>query len=527
MKKLFFLSTAIALSLLLGQLAMAQEQPVANQETGASSAVLSEITAQELGVAEPTVLPTNRFGYFFKNLARAVQTTLTFNSVKKTELELKIANERLLEAKKVAEIDATSAKTQAIVEQAQEKYQKLVEKVQTRVEKLKEKGDARAEALLDKVTDRQFKQQQLMENLQQRLENLPEEQKEKLEQTKEQVLENFGKFLERVEEDADKVKERLEKAIVNQEANQLKAIRHLEVMERLGDKLENENIKEGLMQAKEQLRDKMIENLKEQPTSANIQEFKDNLNEASSEDGYKLRVLHFLDQGLDQEALKTKVLQPFIQTLEAVKLEQEDNLKEKLEQAVSPEAQSKLLEPLQSGEVKSVEILERVKNKVKNEQAKEALQQAQEKQLEQFNTRLEKMEKPEQVEQLQKEMRALPAVQRVIRNTEPELFNKAEEKLEEIKEKVRSTEKEKLPEVKDQGAARPLPVQPINLKATPDNAQKIIDTRGKAEIKMELPELKLGQPVTEKKPVEKMPRIITIPKLPAQAGPDSNVSQPH
>ncbi|MBI5221581.1 MAG: hypothetical protein HY979_02135 [Candidatus Magasanikbacteria bacterium] len=528
MKKFFILALIIAFGLILAQVSLAQEQPATTQENQ-PAAVSSDVTATDLGVAEPTVLPSNRFGYFFKNLARAVQTTLTFNQVKKAELELKIANERLVEAQKVAEIDSTSAKTQAIVAKAQEKYQQLIEKVQTRVEKLKEKGDQRAEALLDKVTDRQLKQQQLMENLQDKLENLPVEQKERLEQVREKVLENFGQFLERVDENTEKVKERLDKVIESQNDNQLKVIRHLEVMERLGDKLQNENIKEGLTQAKEQLRDKMIANLKEQSSGANIQEFKENLQEVSGQEGYKLRVINFLDEGLDKEALFNRPLQQFRQTLEEVKVEQEDSFREKLESAVSTVEQSKLLESLQSGEVKSVEILERVKNKVRNEKAKEALEQAQEKQVEQFNERFEKMEKLEQVQELQKEMKALPAVQRIIRTTGPELFNKAEERLEQIKEKAESREKdgEKPPEAKDQGAIRPLPEKTINLKAEVDNQNKVIDLRGKAEVKMETPELKPGKPIIDR-PIKKdePPRIISIPKLPGVIPDIKTTNQP-
>ena len=286
-----------------------------------------------------------------------------------------------------------------MIAKAQEKYQKLMEKAQTRVEKLKEKNDSRAEQLLDKLSDRQLKHQQLMENLEEKMPNLTEEQKQKLEQLREQALERYSQFVEKVEQHKEKVRERLEKVIDNN--NEQMNLRRLKIMEQLGDKLENENLKEGLIEAKEAMREK-------------IEEFKVSLENLGGEgEGYGLRVLNFLDERLDQRAVLEKTLNKFGQKLEEVKNQKVNQLKARLETATD-QLRTELLKPLQSGEIHSVEVLEAVKAKLTNPRAIEALENAQEKQIEQFNRRIEKIEDPVRIEKLKEQVEERPAIKRNI-----------------------------------------------------------------------------------------------------------------
>jgi len=60
------------------------------------------VAPQDLGVGEPTILPDNPF-YFFKNTFRGLRSTFTFNSERKAELKLRFANEKIIEAGKLAE----------------------------------------------------------------------------------------------------------------------------------------------------------------------------------------------------------------------------------------------------------------------------------------------------------------------------------------------------------------------------------------------------------------------------------------
>src|SRR3989344_1168318 len=88
MNKIIF-SSLFALSLLFfGYLAQAQET---------AAKTLSEITAEEMGVVEPTVLPGDGLGYFLKNLGQVIKEAITFDPEKKTGLQLKHTAEKLAE----------------------------------------------------------------------------------------------------------------------------------------------------------------------------------------------------------------------------------------------------------------------------------------------------------------------------------------------------------------------------------------------------------------------------------------------
>src|SRR3989344_2829763 len=110
--------------------------PVLAQEEPTTAAVAPEesITVQDLGVTEPGILPTSPF-YFFKEMGRGVQSLFTFNPVAKAELELKIANEKAAEVKKITETQPQN--TQAI-QKALENYQKTQGKLRVKFEGLKE-----------------------------------------------------------------------------------------------------------------------------------------------------------------------------------------------------------------------------------------------------------------------------------------------------------------------------------------------------------------------------------------------------
>jgi hypothetical protein len=58
-----------------------------------------EISPEELEVKEPIILPDNPL-YIVKDAWRGIKKAVTFNPVKKAELELQYANEKIIETKK-------------------------------------------------------------------------------------------------------------------------------------------------------------------------------------------------------------------------------------------------------------------------------------------------------------------------------------------------------------------------------------------------------------------------------------------
>lgn len=110
-------------------------------QTATEDAVISNVLAvqnaenvaiADLGVSDPGLLPTNPF-YFLKEFGRNVQRVFTFNAVSKAELELKIANEKAAEVKRIQEIVPND--NNAIIK-GLENYKDAQENLKSRLESL-------------------------------------------------------------------------------------------------------------------------------------------------------------------------------------------------------------------------------------------------------------------------------------------------------------------------------------------------------------------------------------------------------
>lgn len=112
-----------------------------------------------LGISEPGVLPASNF-YFLKNIFRSVEMFLTFDSVKKAELELRFTDEKLAEAVKTAETDAGD---QALA-RAFQNYLDSHKRFEARLTSLKDKNK-NINRLLEKLADRIQKHAEIFENL--------------------------------------------------------------------------------------------------------------------------------------------------------------------------------------------------------------------------------------------------------------------------------------------------------------------------------------------------------------------------
>src|SRR3989338_6887931 len=132
-------------------------------ENGTQAVALDEnVSAQDLGVSESTVLPDSPF-YFFKNMGRTIQSAITLDPVKKAALREKFANEKLIELKKLTEKTQNSE----ILKKAAENFQKKVEKEKEAVEKIKEKAEEDNEVgnFLDKFIRQQTLHQRILQKL--------------------------------------------------------------------------------------------------------------------------------------------------------------------------------------------------------------------------------------------------------------------------------------------------------------------------------------------------------------------------
>lgn len=158
----------------------------AAQTADDAPAAAEEITTSDLGVDNPGLLPTNPF-YFLKEWGRGIRMFFTFDKVAKIEYELKIANQKAAELKKVEELRPNN--TEAL-QKALDNYNENIEKLNNRLQSLQEtSGNPNVDKLLDNLEERAVKHQQLFEELKAKHEELNEEL-DKAEETVSGILEH-------------------------------------------------------------------------------------------------------------------------------------------------------------------------------------------------------------------------------------------------------------------------------------------------------------------------------------------------
>ncbi len=215
-----------------------------------------DISGAELGVSDPTILPTSPL-YFLKNVSRFFQGALTFNPVKRAELSLKFANEKLLEAKKLAERQGIPGET---LRSALENYNREMERIRQRLETAAEKTPA-LENFLDKLVDYGIKQQKILDKISGDFRPA----RETVEQIKEKSLETVNAVPLRLEA-AEEFGRRLERVVNQQAGSGFKDFKNLEVLKEVELKVP-EQAKDAVRRAQEN-------------TLSRLQQTLTNLNEA-------------------------------------------------------------------------------------------------------------------------------------------------------------------------------------------------------------------------------------------------------
>jgi len=251
-KKLLLFSTVFAFLFVFSYFVLAQETTTIQSTTSSQEAVIDEeVDLSELEVEEPTILPDSPF-YFLKKWQRGIRSFFTFNPVKKAELRLRFASEKLLEAKKLAE----KKKASEILEKATENYEKEMEEIKDIIEKFKEKASENPE--IGKFLDKFIKQQVLHEKILQKLEDaVPEQALERIRETRERHLRRFSEVMEKLE-DKEKIAERIEKVLENIKGSEFKHFKNLEILKRI-EETSPEKIKEKIREA----RGRILERFKE------------------------------------------------------------------------------------------------------------------------------------------------------------------------------------------------------------------------------------------------------------------------
>lgn len=213
------------------------------------------MTAKDLDVSEPTLLPGSPF-YFAKEWGRGVRLFFTFNQAAKAELEVRFADEKIAETKKIAEIqpERIDAITRAI-----ENYRAAQERVKIRLEALRETSEnPNIDRLLEKVADRAVKHEKTITRLKEKFENRAD-LRDILEQTKERVEETVVAAAQK--DRAEKFAERISRALEQGRGSALKHISSVEILDRIRDRVEDPEVKDRLLRARENISEELQKNL--------------------------------------------------------------------------------------------------------------------------------------------------------------------------------------------------------------------------------------------------------------------------
>ncbi len=260
-------------------------------ETAAGEAQIDEeVTAEDLGVSEPLILPDSPF-YGLKNLWRGVSLTFTFNKVKKAEKRLQHANERVIEAQEIAE-EKGDEKSLARLEKVMDKYEKDLAKVRETVDKIDEKIDEnpKLEQFVNKFTNSEINRRKVLQNLEAN-ENIPEKVLEKIIQAKEKAAEGFGKVLQKAVPE-EKIAEKIEEILKKQKGSDLKDLKQLQIIKEIKEHVP-EKIKEKLGEV-EQNRLEAVEQKLRQVSDVEKENFFEYLRETKGDAVNQLEVLNDL-----------------------------------------------------------------------------------------------------------------------------------------------------------------------------------------------------------------------------------------
>lgn len=201
------------------------------------------VTAEDLGISQPLVLPTNPF-YFLKEFKRGVQKTFTFGSIKKLDFELKVANEKITELKKLEEIVSENP---AAVEKALDNYQSNFDSLSERIKEMEyDSQNERLNKFISDFTDNGLKHLELFFELK---EKVSDKNQRKINDLQNAVAESISQIFLKLEK-PEIARNVLAGAIKGQRGGIATEFRLIEILSKIEKKL-SDNLKNVLRGAEE------------------------------------------------------------------------------------------------------------------------------------------------------------------------------------------------------------------------------------------------------------------------------------
>jgi len=330
------------------------------------------IIADDLDISEQNVLPNNPF-YFFKRGWRGIQSAFIFNPVKKAELKLRFADERLIEAKKMAEA-VDSKKASDIISKAIENYEKEVKRVKEQMDKFEGIDVERVEKFVERFSDHQIKQQKLINRIEKKLteKEVSPEIIEKIIEHKERAMEHFANgALSAVNPEV--LREKLEKVIEEGSGSEFKHFKNLEILKSLEERVPEE-ARKSIIKAQENAKKSLNNFLSD--NKENSEKFKNFIENSGGDALRKLKVIDELDIDNFDGNIKRILNDAREKTL--------DKARDIFENIDTDDAKDKFFKRLENINTKDLNIINRLEEKLPAD-ATERLRNAKEKVIENEN----------------------------------------------------------------------------------------------------------------------------------------------
>ncbi len=338
-KRVFFLSIILLGGLMLGGLALAQEDTVILEENQENDQIIDQaialdedIEAEDLGIGKPIILPDNPF-YFLKTWMRNIRQAFAFRNVVKAELTERFANEKLIELKEMVK----RQKSVEAIKRAADNYEEEIEKIKDITGKIKEKAQESPE--VEKFLDKFVKHQVLHQRILQKLEDqVPAENMEKIREMRENHLEKFGEVMTKLEDRSENLEETLETKMEEIEGSKYKNFKNLEILSEL-EQVVPEQAKETIRRVQENILMKFKADL-EKMTVQDQERFGNYLEKTSGVEENQVRVLESLRMKLKETPeIEQNIIQSRDKALEQVQQRTENELQEQTQERVQERKQ--------------------------------------------------------------------------------------------------------------------------------------------------------------------------------------------
>jgi hypothetical protein len=245
MKKYILLSTLLILTFILGASILVPESVFADQVS--DKVRVFSIAIVNTGAASLRLLPTSPF-YFLKEWGRVMKMFFTFDPIKKSELEIKISDEKIVELAAVVE---KNPQNENAIEKALANYQKSRERLAKRLESLKETHqNPNVDRLLDKVVGQEIRHIEIFDILSQfriARRGVP------------YILVDHGRIVAE-KDNPEKFAQRIKSAIEQLPEGELKSLRGIEIIDRLSEGLVPE-VAGALIKVRQEYSEKLVDEI--------------------------------------------------------------------------------------------------------------------------------------------------------------------------------------------------------------------------------------------------------------------------